>query len=228
MAKSTPQRRKQQTRETNWLVIGGLILVGALVFAGLLFLALRPSQPQTVLTLAEFCDANPINCAVEGEADAPVTMVEVSDFGCVHCTNFHNNTAEDLHAQFVEPGTVRWVVLPYALSANTAPAAGAAMCAGEQGRYFEFADALFAIESLDVRLTAAGYQQAATNVGLDMDAFSSCMDDGRNLELVNANRDAARSNRVSGTPTFFLNDQTLSGAQPLSVFAQTINSLLAQ
>ena len=71
------------------------------------------------------------------------------------------------------------------------------------------------------------YRQAAEAIALDLDAFDSCMDDGRNLAIVNANREAARSNRVSGTPTFFLNDETLSGAQPLEVFAQTINSLLA-
>ena len=228
MAKTTPQRRKQQqTRETNWVVIGGLIVIGALIFGGLIYLALRPTESQTVQTLAEFCASNPDNCAERGEADAPVTMVEVSDFGCVHCTAFHTDTAEDLAAQFVDTGTVRWVALPYALSTTTTPAAAAALCAGEQDRYFEFADALFAIDPVETRITAAGYRQAAETIALDLDAFDSCMDDGRNLDIVNANREAARNNRVSGTPTFFLNDETLSGAQPLDVFAQTINSLLA-
>ena len=115
MTKSTPQRRKQQPRETNWLVIGGLIAVGVLVFAGLLWLALRPTDSTTVQTAAEFCAANPENCARIGQSDAPVTMVEVSDFGCVHCTDFHNNTAEDLKAQFVDSGTMQWVALPLSL-----------------------------------------------------------------------------------------------------------------
>jgi protein-disulfide isomerase len=228
MAKKAPQRRKQQTRETNWVVIGGLIALGVVVFSGLLWLALRPGENATVQTLAEFCAANPDNCVSRGEADAPVTMVEVSDFGCSHCTNFHNQTAEPLAEQFVEPGTLRWVALPYALSTTTVPAAAAALCADEQDRFFEFTDALFSVDPVETRITAAGYQQAAEAVSLDMDAFQSCMDDGRNLSIVNANREVARSNGVSGTPTFFLNDQTLSGAQPLEVFAQTIESLLAQ
>lgn len=229
MAKTTPQRRKQQQpRETNWLVIGGLIALGVIVFGGLLFLALRPSQSQTVQTLAEYCNANPDRCAVQGDADAPVTLVEVSDFGCSHCTDFHNNTAEDLKAQFVDPGQVRWIALPYALGTQTVPAAAAALCAMEQDRYFEFANALFSIEPLQTRLSPEGYEQAAAAIGLDVDQFNACMDDARYIDTVNDNRVAARNVQVSGTPTFFLNEEKLVGAQPLSVFAQTINALLSQ
>jgi protein-disulfide isomerase len=228
MAKKTPPRRKQQqTRETNWLVIGGLIALGVLVFGGLLYLALRPGTTEEVQTLAEYCAANPDRCAFSGDEAAPVTMVEVSDFGCPHCQTFHTETAEALHEQYVEPGTMRWVALPYALSTTTLPAAAAAMCANEQDSYFEFTDAMFAIDPVEERLTPEGYQQAAETVGLDLDQFSSCLDDGRNISIVNQNRDAARNNQVTGTPTFFLNDQTLSGAQPLAAFAQVINSLVS-
>lgn len=226
MAKTPPQRRKQQTRETNWLVVGGLIALGVIVFGFLLYLALRGPESQPVQTLAEYCEANPDRCAVSGEADAPVTLVEVSDFGCTHCTAFHNETASDLEAQFVEPGTVRWVVMPYALSTTTVPAAAAAMCAGEQDKYFEFTHTMFAIDPVETRLSPEGYQQAANAVGLDMAAFNSCMQDARFIDVVNANRDAARNVGVSGTPTFFVNDEKLVGAQPLSVFAQTIESLI--
>jgi protein-disulfide isomerase len=101
------------------------------------------------------------------------------------------------------------------------------MCANEQDRYFDYANTLFGIEDLQVRLSAAGYQQAAETIGLDMEAFSSCMDDGRYISTVNSNREAARNNDVTGTPTFFLNDRVLNGAQPLSVFSQTIEGLLS-
>ncbi len=226
MSKSSPQRRKQQTRETNWLVVGGLIALGVIVFAGLLYLALRQPPDQAVQTLADYCDQNPDRCAASGPTDAPVTLVEVSDFGCTHCTTFHNETAEDLAAEFLEPGTIRWVALPYALSTTTVPAAAAAMCAGEQDRYFEFTNTMFTIDPVQTRLSPEGYQQAANAVGLDMEQFNSCMNDARFIDTVNANRDAARNVGVSGTPTFFINDEQLVGAQPLSVFAETINSLL--
>ncbi len=100
------------------------------------------------------------------------------------------------------------------------------MCANEQGQFFPYASALFAIEPATARLSADGYRQAAESVGLNVSEFTSCMDDGRNLDMVNTNRDRARAVGVSGTPTFFLNGEELSGAQPLSVFSQAIDALL--
>jgi protein-disulfide isomerase len=159
-----------------------------------------------------------------GEVDAPVTMVEVSDFGCPHCTDFHNQTANPLKEQHVDNGDLRWVALPYSLSNATLPAATTAMCANEQGSYFEYANALFAVEPVEFRLTPAGYEQAAESVGLDVEAFNRCVADGRYISIVNANRDAARAAQVTGTPTFFLNEEKVVGAQTLSVFSQLIES----
>ena len=227
MAKKPPQRRNQkQSRETNWVVVGGIIAVVVLIFGGLLFLALRPSQAEPVQTLAEYCATNSANCIFLGEETAPVKLVEVSDFGCVHCQAFHADTATPLKEQYVDTGDVRWVVVPYALSNTTVPAAASAMCANEQDMYFDYANTLFAIEPSTTRLSADGFRQAAEAVGMDIDQFTSCMDDGRNLSLVNSNMDAARAVGVSGTPTFFLNDEEISGAQPLSVFSQAIEGLL--
>lgn len=227
MAKSQT-RRKQQTRETNWAVIGILIAVGILAFGGLLFLALRtPSQAEAAPSLADYCGDNPDRCFVQGAADAPVTMVEVSDFGCTHCRDFHLNTAADLKEQYVDNGSVRWVALPYALNTSTVPAAVAGMCAGEQKQYFEYANALFPIEPAQLRLSQEGFMQAAESVGLNMDEFSSCLESGRFASTINQNREAAQKAQVSGTPTFFLNDQKLVGAQPLSAFSQTIQSLIS-
>jgi len=228
MAKTTPQRRKQQqTRETNWLVIGGLIAVGVLVFGGLIYLALRPTKSAAVQALADYCAQFSDRCAVTGEADAPVTFVEVSDFGCPHCKDFHNQTAEALKAQYVDSGSIHWVAMPYSLNTTTLAAAASAMCANEQDSYFEYANALFTIESSETRLSMPGFQQAAEEIGLDLDQFTSCVNSERYVETVNNNIQAARQVGVSGTPTFFINDEEVSGAQPLSAFEQVIDSLLA-
>lgn len=227
MAKTPPRRKQKQTRETNWMVIGGLILVGLLVFGGLIYLALRQTEAAPVQTLAEYCSDNDERCISIGDETAPVTLVEVSDFGCVHCQSFHAETATPLKEQYVDTGDVHWVVLPYALSASTVPAAASGMCANEQGNFFDYANALFAIEPATTRLTADGFRQAADSAGLDMDQFVSCMNDGQYLNIISSNQAAARAVGVTGTPTFFLNDEEVSGAQPLAVFAQAIESLLS-
>lgn len=228
MAKRVPQRRKQeQQRETNWLVVGGLIVVGILVLAGLLYLALRPTEDRVVQTLAEYCQENSDRCVFMGEADAPITMVEVADFGCIHCQSFHAETATPLKEQYVDTGQVRWVALPYALSPTTVPAAASAMCANEQDAFFEYSNALFAIEPPNTRISADGYRQAAEAVGMDLDAFTSCMSAQRYPGIINSNREAARNVGVTGTPTFFVNEQEVNGAQPLSAFSQVFNSILS-
>lgn len=226
MAK-TQQRRKTQQRETNWVVIGGLIGIGVLLFGGLIFLALRTPPAAKVVPLAEFCDENPDNCHFEGEADAPVTFVEVSDFGCPHCKDFHDQTAEQIKQEYVDSGQMRWITVPYALSPSTLPAAAAGMCAAEQVRYFDYAQALFAIEDSQVRISSSGLRQAAEQLGLDIDAFTACLDSGRYSTVVSENRDAAGRVNVTGTPTFFINGEVVSGAQPFSVFQQAINTALS-
>ncbi|HEY1408341.1 MAG TPA: thioredoxin domain-containing protein [Promineifilum sp.] len=223
MAKKLSRRRKQAARGTNRAVTVALILAGVVLVGGLLYLVLRPTP---TLSLASYCTQNPDRCPEIGEADAPVTMVEVSDFGCPHCTDFHNQTAEPLEEQYVDSGSLRWIALPYSLNNTTLPAAATAMCADEQGAYFEYASALFGIEPVELRLSPAGFQQAAETVGLDVDSFNSCVADGRYISLVNANRDAARAAQVTGTPTFFLNEEKVVGAQPLSVFSQVIETAL--
>jgi protein-disulfide isomerase len=152
----------------------------------------------------------------------------VSDFGCPHCKTFHDETAEELKAQYVDTGSVRWVALPYSLGPTTLAAAASALCAQEQGSYFEYTNTLFTIEPSETRLLMPGFQQAAEAVGLDVDEFTSCVNSERYVDTINENNLAATRAGVSGTPTFFLNDQELSGAQPLAAFAQVIQGLLAE
>ncbi|MGB3716872.1 MAG: thioredoxin domain-containing protein [Candidatus Promineifilaceae bacterium] len=224
------RKAKQPQRETNWLLIGGIVaavlVVGGLFY--LLFLSLQDQDtPQRAQALTEFCQENPDNCITKGSRDAPVTVVEVSDYGCGHCRNFNLTTAPLLEDLYVRSGQVQWVVLPYALRDSTAPAAEAAMCTADQGVFFEFHNRMFEIQDDPQALTADGFRQAAEELNLDMDAFNACFNGGKYASIIQDNVRAAARAGVGETPTFFINNTLLRGNQPLATFQQAINNALS-
>lgn len=233
MAKKVTRTRgsKRETRETNWVLIGGLVGAGIIALFALLYLSLRDQNTPAEASpdgqpIAEFCEENPDNCIAKGSDEAPVTIVEISDYGCGHCKNFNLETAGLINDLFVTPGQVKWVVLPYALGAQTAPASEAAMCANEQGNFFDYHHRLFEMQDdPELFMTKAGFRQAAEDVGLDADALEQCLDDGVYRNTVQQNIRTAAALGVRSTPTFFINDEMVRGNQPLTFFQQRISAL---
>ncbi|MCP4359212.1 MAG: thioredoxin domain-containing protein [Chloroflexi bacterium] len=223
------RRKKKSTkkRQTNWWVIGGVI-VGGLVLVALMSLAFRkPNQ----LDLVKYCNNNPENCIVEGAADAPVTIVEVSDYGCPHCKDFNLGTFNLIKEQFIDSGQVKWVVMPFALAnqfgeAATLDTAVAGMCAAEQDKFPEFHSAAFSLQGTALFNTEAGLMSVAETAGLDTQAFADCLDNNDYEDLIRRNMTAAGSAGISGTPSFYIGDDLLSGNQPFSIFQPRIESLL--
>lgn len=233
-ARGSRRAAKPQTRETNWLIIGGISVIGAIALFALLFLTLQAQDsPEQVdesagQPLAEYCDENPDRCITKGSADAPVTLVEISDYGCGHCKNFNLDTAGILNDLYVTPGQVRWVILPFALGVQTLPSASAAMCANEQERFFDYHHHLFELQDEPDFMTKASFQRAAEDLGLDLDSFNACIDSGRYNNTIQLNMQAASEVGLSSTPSFFINDQLVRGNQQLPVFQQIINSYLEE
>jgi protein-disulfide isomerase len=184
----------------------------------------REPAAQKTLSLSNYCQENSANCVRMGAVDAPVTLVEVSDFGCPHCRSFHQEKAALIKEQYVDSGQVKWIFLPYALRPETAPAANAALCAEEQGKYYEFTEALFN-QSTETSLTRDGFLLAAEEIGIQTDPFTTCLEDNRYSAIVSENQQAAQSARVTGTPTFFVNDQILRGNVPLAEFESLFNQM---
>jgi protein-disulfide isomerase len=227
MTKRVRRKKRAQKRETNYWLIGGMIL-GGIVLVALIALSFRgPNQ----LDLVTYCENNPENCIVEGAAAASVTVVEVSDYGCGHCRNFNETTAVAIHDQYVETGQVKWVVMPFALTdqngtPRTLDTAVAAMCAAEQDKFTEFHQAAFALQDDTVLFnTEEGFMQVAQQVELDEAAFTSCLADNEYEDIVRRNITAASSAAVDSTPSFMLGGELLRGNQPLSVFQKRIESL---
>lgn len=239
MAKKRRVSKKEQKSAPNYLLIGGLLGVFAVVVIGLLVMNVisgpeaaepTPVLNETVASIAGYCSAHPDRCLTEGAADADATLVEISDYGCSHCFNFNRDTAPILHETFVEQGDLRVIILPYALNDVTAASSASLLCAKEQGDDLALAyhDELFRLQTSRDAHTPDGFAFAAGQIsGLDVGAFNQCVEDDRYMDIVSLNRQAARQMGVNSTPTFFLNGTPIEGNQPLEVFLGAIGSLVS-
>lgn len=225
MAKRSSRRKssRQPQRKTNWTVVYGVIAAGVILLGALLFFSLQGSE---IVTIPDRCEDSDAECVTKGDANAPVKIVEVLDFGCNHCQAFHQETGALIDAQYVQNGDVQFVMFPYALSGTTLPATNAALCAEEQNAYFDFTDAMFAQFGEPDYLTRDSIMRAGETAGLEISSFAQCVDDGRYNDVIEENINVARNNRVNSTPNFFVNGEQLEGNQPFSVFQQRIESYL--
>jgi protein-disulfide isomerase len=163
--------------------------------------------------------------AVKGDADAPVTIVEFSDFECPFCGRYFEQTYPKIVQNYIETGKVKYIFRDFPLSfhANAQKAAEAAECAGEQGKYFEMHDLLFANQD---SLNVESYKQYAEDLGLDTEQFNTCLDSGEMADEVAADFTYGQQVGVTGTPAFFINGKMISGAQPYEAFEQVIEEAL--
>jgi len=223
MAKRVKRKPREQGRQTNWWLIGAIIFGGVVVIFALLYLALQEPEPST---LAQYCLDNPDNCIFEGSADAPVNVVEISDYGCSHCRDFNLETAGLLKDLYVSTGDVQWIVMPFALNDGTFPLAAAALCANDQGQFNEFHHRLFELQGDPMIYSSEGLGLLAADLGMDRAAFDSCFENATHANVVQANIREASLVGVNATPTFFVNDKKLGGNYPLTAFQAEIASAL--
>lgn len=167
------------------------------------------------------------NGAVQGDANAPVTIIEFSDYECPFCGRAFQQTYPLIKENYIDTGKVRYVFRDFPLSfhPNAQKAAEAARCAGDQDKYWEMHDKLFQNQAT---LSVDNYKKWARELGLNGATFDSCLSSNKYADEVQADLAYGSSLGVSGTPAFFINGQMVSGAQPYSVFQQTIDAELAK
>ena len=159
-----------------------------------------------------------------GPADAPITIVEFSDYQCPFCRRWHQEVYEPLLAAY--PGQIRIVYRNLPLTSihpDAMAAAEAAMCAGEQDAYWPFHDKLFSSESLNTQT----FLQYAQDLSLNVEQFQACITDQKYKDAIQSDSDFAINLGIRSTPTFFINGLAVVGAQPLDVFKQVIDKELA-
>ncbi|PIN75419.1 disulfide bond formation protein DsbA [Candidatus Woesearchaeota archaeon CG10_big_fil_rev_8_21_14_0_10_36_11] len=163
--------------------------------------------------------------AVLGSSNAPITIVEFSDYECPFCARFYAQTLQQIETQYVDTGKVKLIFRDFPLSFHqqAQKAAEAAECAGEQGKYYEMHNALF---ENGVEGGVTSFKKFALNLGLNTAMFNTCLDTGAMASEIQQDFLDGQRAGVQGTPAFFINGNLVSGAQPFSVFEQVIEAAL--
>jgi protein-disulfide isomerase len=195
----------------------------------------------SLLALVQFAEAGggavTDDGRIRGRADAPITLVEYSDFTCGYCGKFFRETWPRLLSKYIETGKVRFVYRDYprADQGIGIEAAVAARCAGAQGRYWPMHDRLFSERG---RLDSGSFKGYAKAIGLDDAAFAKCFDEREYLESIFRDRQEANRWGFRGTPGFILMRTAggptekepaiaIPGAVPFEDFAEEIDRMLA-
>ncbi len=173
-----------------------------------------------------------------GDPNAPITIIEFSDFECPFCARFYVQTLPVLMSEYIDEGKVRLVFRDFPIQSihpNALPASLAAECANEQGRFKDMHDALFDNQghwsSAGTTESIALFSQYADAIGLEQGQFDSCLTSGKYIDEIRGDLNDGRNYGVSGTPGFFIgNDKVgyveLRGAQPFESFKRVIDSQL--
>jgi protein-disulfide isomerase len=208
-----------------------VLVLAAITVAGCTTTPATPSSaPETRIAAG----SPPGDFNVLGRADAPVTLIEFTDQQCPHCARHALETFPLIRRNYVDTGKLRYTSrdLPLPFHPFALPAAVAARCAGEQGRFWEYRARLFEEQS---RLGTAPYQELALDLGLDVARFDACRSDGRQEANVRADIELAHAQGIGSTPSFVIGrladgvftGETFSGAQSYARFAARIDALLA-
>ena len=163
----------------------------------------------------------------KGSDKAPVTLIEFSDFQCSFCRKFWQTTLPLIEKKYVSAGKVKFVYRHFAiLGKPSVVSARAAECAGEQAKFWEYHDKLFASAGSPLAFTEGKLKSYAKELGLKDQAFTQCLDTGKHSKKVEGETAIAALLGARGTPAFFLNGQMLVGAQPFEVFEGVIEKEL--
>ena len=170
---------------------------------------------------------------IRGAASAAVWLVEISDFQCPFCKQWHDETFAKIDQEYVKTGKIRMAYLNFPLTRihkNAQVAAEAAMCAGVQGKFWELHSSLFQTQPrwAEAKAPLIVFDSLARAAGVELKAWDACMTSHATAKLIDADRDRSMKAGVESTPPFFVGDRALAGAYPVDTFRVAIDQALAK
>lgn len=162
-----------------------------------------------------------------GNPNAKVVISEYSDYECPACGSLHANAYQNIKEEYIDTGLVRWEFndFPLPFHSYAKSAAQGAYCGGEQDKYWEMNEMLFANQR-DLSLSAMN--RYAENLGLDVEEFEACVQSKSYFDVIENNYKEGVSRGVDSTPTIFVNDIKVTGAQPFETFKKIIDQQIAE
>lgn len=209
------QKEQEAHKRTRGLLIGLIVLAAAILLIYFLPRLLNTSKVEGY--------ANQNGRSV-GDPNAPVKVLEFSNFGCSHCRTFALETEEQFVKDYVETGKVYFTYSVFQFTEDdTLKAAEAAYCAGEQNMFFEMQKVLFEKSTFSGAFADNNITSYAKQVGLNMTEFNQCLSNDVQLEAVRADTEYAQNLGVTGTPMFDVNGTLVYS----TTLEETINAALA-
>ena len=189
--------------------------------------------PQTILVSI---DDDPMI----GNPNAPITMIEFSDFQCPFCKRFHSDTLPLIQTNYIDTGKVNFVYRDFPIQSthpNALPAALAAECSDDQKKFWPYHDKIFQNQGqwkdLELNQAVTLFKQYASELKLNEDEFGTCLDSNKYLDEINNDYQDGQKYGIEGTPGFFIGNDKLgytkvSGAKPYQSFQTVLDEALAK
>ena len=223
------ERRRKEKKQKQLITLGLMIIGAGLIAAALIY-------PSTQLNTSEFSSRYMADGNAMGNPDAPVTITGYSDYRCSHCGTFAFETEPLLEEAFIATDQVYFVSRSVGMLLGSQPsvlATEASYCAGEQNKYWEMHDLIFANQT--TVFTEGLLEKWAKTVDVDMDAYQACMKDNRYDDIIAQDQADAEAEGISGTPSFVISyevdgevvKQLLPGNYPFNAFEQAIDDAYA-
>jgi protein-disulfide isomerase len=167
----------------------------------------------------------------KGAPSAPVTVYEMSDFQCPYCRQFALETFRAIEKEYIVPGKVRWVFVNFPLTsihANAAAAASTALCAARQGAFWPVHDLLYAHQDVWAPLKAPGpfFLSLADSAGISKPKLLACVKSPATESEIRYEAEGAERAGATSTPSFYIEGGLVTGAHPLPVFREVLDSVL--